>query len=136
MIITLCTFKVLFAFMVGMTNLYRYYGTHILNQKRAASETFKGLVLCLLVLVATVYLLDFNFEVKVTWLRGGVECKLQRHSEAICAKANANVILVANKVYYFVPWDFFQNEWFHGISFDASDCWRPSTPFSSQYLAL
>ena len=76
MIITFCTFKVLFAFMVGMTNLYRYYGTHILNQKTAASETFKGLVLCLLVLGATTYLLDFNSEVTVIWLRGSVECKL------------------------------------------------------------
>ena len=57
--------------MVGMTNLYRYYGTHILNQKRAASETFKGLVLCLLALGIPIY-----FEVTFTWLHGGVKVKL------------------------------------------------------------
>ena len=34
--------QVLFSFMVGMTNLYRYYGTHVDANKRAASETFKG----------------------------------------------------------------------------------------------
>ena len=84
MIITLCTFKVLFAFMVGMTNLYRYYGTHILNQKRAASETFKGLVLCLLALGMSANSLNFNFEVTVVWLRGGVECKCNASGNQLC----------------------------------------------------
>jgi len=42
-------FQVLVAFMVGMTNLYRYYGNHIVDQvtNTPASQTFKGSV-CLL----------------------------------------------------------------------------------------
>ena len=40
--------QVLVAFMVGMTNLYRYYGTHVINPQddTRASEAFRGFVLC------------------------------------------------------------------------------------------
>jgi len=34
--------QVLFAFMVGMTNLYRYYGTQMIKLNTPASESFKG----------------------------------------------------------------------------------------------
>ena len=83
--------------MVGMTNLYRYYGTHILNQKRAASETFKGLVLCLLALRMSAYLLHFSFEVTITRLHGGMECKCNARGNHM-----SSATVIANKMHYFV----------------------------------
>ena len=43
-----CAIQVLFAFMVGMTNLYRYYGTLIIENDEPASESFRGSVPILL----------------------------------------------------------------------------------------
>ena len=43
--------QVLFAFVVGMTNLYRYYGNEMV-QNKPASESFKGFVLYILLFVS------------------------------------------------------------------------------------